>query len=107
VQHQRAPRAKRGDKTATPDKATEDRKEEALELVTATAEALIRDRGDEVWGSHVKQTLKRKRPHFSESFHGYRSFNDLLVDAAARGLLRVERDERSGGYIVLGIAAEG
>jgi uncharacterized protein (TIGR00288 family) len=107
VQHQRAPRVKRGEQNAAKDKGAEDRKEDALELVTATAEALIRDRGEQVWGSHIKQTLKRKRPHFSESFHGYRSFNDLLEDAASRGLLQIERDERSGGYIVLGVTADG
>jgi len=99
-----APRGKRPKATAS---ATEDggddRKEEALELVTATAEALLRDRGERVWGSHIKQTLKRKRPHFAESFHGYGSFNELLEDAAARDLLRVERDERSGGYVVLAL----
>jgi hypothetical protein len=96
-------RGKRQEATTAPKDSVEDRKEEALELVTATAEALIRDRGERVWGSHIKQTLKRKRPHFSETFHGYGSFNELLDDAAARDLLRVERDERSGGYVVLGL----
>lgn len=81
----------------------ERRRIEALDLVTRTAEALIQDRGDRVWGSQIKQTLKRKRPNFSESFHGYRSFNDLLEDCEQRQLLRVQKDERSGGYIVLGL----
>lgn len=77
------------------------RKERALEWVTRTAEALIHDRGDRVWGSMIKQTLKRKRPNFSESFHGYRSFNELLEDAQARDLLVLQKDDLSGGYIVL------
>jgi uncharacterized protein (TIGR00288 family) len=81
--------------------APEERRDEALELVVRTAEALLADRGEPVWGSQIKQTLKRKRPNFLESYHGYRSFNDLLEDAAARELVHIEKDERSGGYIVL------
>lgn len=63
-------------------------------------------RGDEekVWGSMVKQTLKRRRPDFSESSHGYRSFTELLKDAEARGIVKLELDEKSGGYIVTSIA---
>jgi uncharacterized protein (TIGR00288 family) len=80
-----------------------DRREEALELVVRTTEALLGDRGEPVWGSMVKQTLKRKRPNFLESYHGYRSFSELLEDAASRDLLRIEKDERSGGYVVLAL----
>ncbi len=74
---------------------------EALELVLDTLDALFRDRDDNVWGSMVKQTLKRKRPSFSETFHGYRSFNNLLEDAQERGLLELQKDEKSGGYVIL------
>ena len=76
-------------------------KEEAIELVLDVVEALFRDRDDSLWGSMVKQTLKRKRPHFSESFYGYRTFNHLLEDAAAQGLLELQKDERSGGYLII------
>ena len=48
----------------------------------------------------VKQTLKRRKPGFNESFYGYRSFNDLLEDAARHGLLMLEHDDKSGGYRV-------
>ena len=48
----------------------------------------------------VKQTLKRRKPGFNESFYGFRSFNQLLEEARARHLLDLERDEKSGGYIV-------
>jgi hypothetical protein len=48
----------------------------------------------------VKQALKRRRPGFNESYYGFRSFNRLLEEAAARHLLALERDEKSGGYIV-------
>jgi hypothetical protein len=48
----------------------------------------------------VKQTLKRRRPGFAESYYGYRSFNELLEDARDRGLLSLEHDEKSGGYVI-------
>ena len=80
---------------------TDARRTEALELVLDTLDALFRDRDDNVWGSMVKQTLKRKRPSFSETFHGYRSFNALLEDAQERGLLELQKDDKSGGYIIL------
>jgi uncharacterized protein (TIGR00288 family) len=82
--------------------AEEDKKQEAYDLVLATVDALVAERGaeDKLWGSMVKQTLKRQRPGFNESYYGFRSFNQLLEEAAQRGLLAIERDERSGGYIV-------
>jgi uncharacterized protein (TIGR00288 family) len=80
----------------------EERRQEAYDLVLATIEALLEERGaeDRLWGSMVKQTLKRRRPGFNESYYGFRSFNQLLEEAAHRGLLSLERDQRSGGYIV-------
>jgi uncharacterized protein (TIGR00288 family) len=80
----------------------EDKQQEAFDLVLATIDALIAERGEDekVWGSMVKQALKRRRPGFNESYYGFRSFNRLLEEAAARRLLALERDEKSGGYIV-------
>ena len=80
----------------------EDKLQEALDLVTATVDALLDERGEEemIWGSMVKQTLKRRKPGFNESYYGFRSFNQLLEEAQARSLLSLERDEKSGGYIV-------
>ncbi len=82
-------------------KAT-DRAQEAIDLVLDTTEALYTERGDrgKVWGSMIKQTLKRRRPGFNESFYGFNSFSDLLEEAESRKALELERDERSGGYIV-------
>ena len=77
-------------------------KEEALDMVLDTTEALFRERDENLWGSMVKQTIKRKKPHFSETFYGYRKFSDLLEDAERRGLLEIKKDEKSGGYIILG-----
>ena len=74
--------------------------DEAIELVMETAEALSAERGDPIWGSMVKQTLKRRRPGFNESYYGFRAFADLLEEAEDRGLLELELDERSGGYLI-------
>ena len=71
-------------------------------------EALAEERGAEekVWGSMVKQTLKRRRPGFNESYYGFRSFNRLLEEAKARGLVALESDEKSGGYLIRGFHQE-
>ncbi len=76
--------------------------QEALDLVMETLEALAEERGseDKIWGSMVKQTLKRRRPGFNESYYGFRSFKRLLDEAASRGLMELEPDEKSGGYII-------
>jgi uncharacterized protein (TIGR00288 family) len=79
----------------------DEKKDKALEMVLDIVDALFRERDDNLWGSMVKQTLKRKRPTFSETFHGYRNFNELLEDAQDRGLLELQKDEKSGGYIIL------
>jgi hypothetical protein len=54
----------------------------------------------------IKQTLKRRKPGFSESYYGFHSFGDLLEEAQSHGILELERDERSGGYIVLGCSGD-
>jgi len=76
------------------------RQDEAIEVLLETAEALLAERGDQVWGSMIKQTLKRRRPGFNESFYGFRSFSELLEEAESRGFLEMEMDERSGGYVI-------
>jgi uncharacterized protein (TIGR00288 family) len=80
----------------------EDKKQEAFDLVLATIEALFAERGaeDKIWGSMVKQTLKRRSPGFNESYYGFRSFNTLLEEAAKRHLIALERDDKSGGYVI-------
>jgi uncharacterized protein (TIGR00288 family) len=87
---------------AKEEKEAEDRIQEALGLILETLEALAEERGSEekIWGSMVKQTLKRRRPGFNESYYGFRSFNRLLEEAADRGLMELESDEKSGGYII-------
>ena len=84
------------------DKSEEDKMDKAIALVMETAEALYaeRDDRDKLWGSMVKQALKRRRPGFNERYYGVRSFSDLLEEAERRGLIRLSLDERSGGYLM-------
>ena len=71
----------------------------ALDLLTATVNALAEERGgDEVWASMVKQAIKRRNPGFNERAYGFNSFTDLLRDAEKRG--RVELHEKSGNWHV-------
>jgi hypothetical protein len=83
-------------------KIEEERKQEAVDMIVETIEALIAERGeaDKIWGSMVKQALKRRKPGFTESYYGFRTFSQLLEDGKRRGLLELESDERSGGYII-------
>ncbi len=83
-------------------KSEEDERQAALDLMVETVEALQAERGEEepVWGSMVKQALKRRKPGFNESHYGFRSFSAMLEEAARRGLVRLERDERSGGHLI-------
>jgi uncharacterized protein (TIGR00288 family) len=82
--------------------AAEDKRQEAMDLVLGTVEALIAERGEDerIWGSMVKQALKRRNPGFNESYYGFRAFSDLLEEAQKRKLLTLERDEKSGGYLI-------
>ena len=79
-----------------------DRGQQALDLVMETVEALFAERGagEKIWGSMVKQALKRRKPGFNESYYGFRSFSKLLDEAASRKLLELEDDEKSGGVII-------
>jgi len=86
----------------------ETKKQKALDLVVATVEDLFQERGEmeKVWGSMVKQTLKRRKPGFNERYHGFNTFSKLLEEAQARKLLVLEADEKSGGYMIKSVVAE-
>ena len=73
-----------------------------MDLIIETVEALMEERGEEeiIWGSMVKQAIKRRKPGFNESYYGYKSFTEVLEQAKMRGLLELEHDEKSGGYLV-------
>ena len=80
----------------------ERRAEKAFEQVLETIDDLVSERGDEdiIWGSMVKQALKRRKPGFNESYHGFRSFGKMLEEMQVRNMLVLEHDEKSGGYII-------
>jgi uncharacterized protein (TIGR00288 family) len=76
--------------------------QDALEMIVDTLEAFAEERGENepIWGSMIKQAIKRRNPGFNERAYGFRSFNDLLADGEKRGLLTLRADEKSGGYTV-------
>ncbi len=76
------------------------KKQECFELILDAIEALERENKEVIWGSMIKQTIKRKHPSFSESYYGYSRFNNLLEDAARLDLIKISKDKRSGTYIV-------
>jgi uncharacterized protein (TIGR00288 family) len=99
-QKRRAAKKRREAAPAGDDK--KDKKQEALDLLLGTLEALIAERGadEKIWGSMVKQALKRRHPGFNETYYGFRAFSDLLEEAQQKGLIKLDPDEKSGGYIL-------
>ncbi len=97
-----APKTPAAEPMEAEEAASDDKTQKAIDLVVNTFEALVSERGgdDKIWGSMVKQALKRRNPGFNETYHGFKSFNSLLEEAAIRGHLNLEHDEKSGGYIV-------
>jgi uncharacterized protein (TIGR00288 family) len=89
-----------GTSVEPPPKTEEDRRQEALDFIVETIEALSTERGEEekIWGSMVKQTMKRRRPGFTESSYGFRSFRELVDEAQKKKLLVVIADEKPGQY---------
>ena len=106
----RKPATEKGERKSSSAKpaSEEETRQEAFDLVLETVEALYEERGDQdkIWGSMVKQALKRRQPGFSEGYHGFRSFNVLLEELRDRGLLELEHDDKSGGYIIRSCAQD-
>jgi uncharacterized protein (TIGR00288 family) len=75
-------------------------KADVFQLVLDAIEGLVREDKGVIWASVVKQTIKRKNPDFNESAHGYNSFSQLMSDMRQHGLIQLEKDERSGGFVV-------
>ncbi len=121
VREQRRAAAKRDERKAQPQQGRrpsdgdnrkreemEARKLQALEMVVETFDALVSERGDtgKIWASLLKDTLKRRRPDFSETYYGFRTFGNLLEEAQTRGLFEFGRDEKSGTYVYRGSNAQ-
>lgn len=113
ITHKSTPQpAKNKDKDSKPQAAPSESKpaenkssgdpDKALEFLIDTAADLLEERNgdDKLWGSMVKQALKRRDPGFNERFHGFRTFNSFLETARDRGLLELTRDEKSGNYAI-------
>src|SRR5574339_608121 len=101
-QKRRAAKKRRDTAPAGGDKANGDKKQEAFDQMLGTLEALMaeRDADERIWGSMVKQALKRRNPGFNESYYGFHGFSELLEEAEKKGLIKLEADEKSGGYVV-------
>ncbi|HEX7987526.1 MAG TPA: NYN domain-containing protein [Duganella sp.] len=83
------------------------RRNQAVEIAVNTFEALVLERGDsgKIWASVLKEAIKRRKPDFSESYYGFRTFGNLIEECKARGLLEFGRDEKSGAYVYRGSGA--
>ncbi|MBU4569472.1 MAG: OST-HTH/LOTUS domain-containing protein, partial [Alphaproteobacteria bacterium] len=83
-------------------KSDDDKKQEAMDFLVETVEGLISERGsdEKIWGSMVKPTMQRRRPGFTESYYGYRSFKELIEDAQRNKLVVLAKDEKSGQYMI-------
>jgi uncharacterized protein (TIGR00288 family) len=81
-------------------------KRKAFALLLESLVALRRENKEVLWASMIKDTMKRKKPSFNETYHGYRSFGELLQDAQKEGLLELEVDDRSRTFVVTRFGAE-
>jgi uncharacterized LabA/DUF88 family protein len=81
--------------------------QDCFELLADSVLALQRENKEILWGSMVKETMKRKKPSFNESYYGFRTFSHLLEDAQRRGIVTLRKDQKSGSYVIedLGPAA--
>jgi len=94
---------------STPPRIEQDlpeKKKEAFQLLVDSVVALVRENKEVLWSSLVKETMKRKKPSFNESYHGYRTFSDLLEDAEKEGIIQLRTDLRSGTYVIVDFGKE-
>src|SRR5436309_899652 len=77
-----------------------EKQQEVFALLVDSILALQRENKEVLWGSMVKETMKRKKPSFNETYYGFRTFSHLLEDAQRRGIVVLRRDQKSGSYIV-------
>jgi uncharacterized protein (TIGR00288 family) len=91
--------AKEGAGKAAPKKpkSEEQKRQEGLDFLVETVEALIEERGsdDKIWLSMIKPTMQRRQPGFNESYYGFRSVKEMLAAAEKAGLLSMSKDEKN------------
>ncbi len=83
-----------------------DTKRKALDLLMEACTALRRENKEVLWASMIKETMKRKKPSFNETYHGFNTFSALLEDAQSQGLVELERDAKRGTYTVVRFGEE-
>jgi uncharacterized protein (TIGR00288 family) len=76
-----------------------DPKEQARDRLVEIVDSLGDDY-DQLWGSMIKQAIRRVYPGFSESYYGYGNFSELLKDCESRGLISLEYDKGRGNFLV-------
>jgi hypothetical protein len=91
--------------TALPPNLPE-RQRELYSLLIEACVALRRENHEVIYASMIKDTMKRKKPSFDESYYGYRSFTHLLEDADNLGIVDIERNPKSGTYVVTSFSGE-
>jgi uncharacterized protein (TIGR00288 family) len=77
-----------------------EKQQEVYSLLVDSVLALQRENKEVLWGSMVKETMKRKKPSFNETYYGFRTFSHLLEEAQRKGIVQLRRDQKSGSYIV-------
>jgi len=102
----KAPAKKKAAAKQKAEKTEDERRQEGLDLLLEVVEDLFEERGEQekVWGSMVKQAIKRRKPGFSETYHGFRNFSQMLEEAQTHKLLQLQHDEKSGGYLITGLS---
>jgi uncharacterized protein (TIGR00288 family) len=83
-----------------------EKQRELYSLLIEACHALRRENHEVIYASMIKDTMKRKKPSFDESYYGYRSFTHLLEDADNLALVDIERNPKSGTYMVTGFSGE-
>jgi len=91
------PRKRAG--TKQKEESAELRRQDAAEKVLEIIRSLERDY-DTVWGSMVKQAVRRVHPGFNEMYYGHSSFAEMLENLEKEGLIDLEFDERRGNFVV-------
>jgi hypothetical protein len=84
-----------------------EKQREVFSLLVEACNALRRENHEVLYASMIKDTMKRKKPSFDESYYGYRSFTHLMEDADNLALVDIERNPKSGTYVVTRICGEG
>ncbi len=95
----KASKTKAASKSRSSSESTDEDGADGIDLMLEILESLSNDY-DAVWGSMIKQALRRVHPDFNEASAGYRNFAELLQDAEREGCVKLEYDERRGNYRV-------